>query len=127
MSEVINWTVKAQAISGPTLTASDTIKLETYVKSSVTVDPVAVVAVVDVDFVASPDVLIVSADKYSEPGLIVTYKVNGAGTAKTLDGPLVLIGKENVKLLSNNPVTKLSFTNNLTTAIHIELLSGNVS
>jgi hypothetical protein len=121
MSEKTNWMFKVQVLGGPNVTANKDVELETYVKSSV---KVANGTPVEVAFVASPSLLIVSADKYTDAALVVTYTINAAAAVKKLDGPLVLIGKENVKLL-DAAVTKLTFTNPFPTDIQIELLSGN--
>jgi hypothetical protein len=120
MSETVNFTFKVQAVGGPGITAAQNLVLETYSKSSLTVLPTTSE---DVSIIAGPSVLIVSSDSYSAGGQTVTYKING-GADKKLDGPLVLVGTENVKLL-NAAVNKLTFNNTLATDIHINVLSGN--
>src|SRR5215470_10859704 len=98
MAEQIGWMFKIQATSGPTITASDTIRLETYVKSSVTVSKDHPVTVA---FVASPSVLAVISSTYTDGTDYVTYQINGAGAAIKLDGPLVFVGAENVKRVAD--------------------------
>ena len=120
MSETINWMFKVQVSGGPTVTATDKLSLKTYVKSSVTVKNGTPL---DVAFVVAPSLLVVTASKYVDDKHGVTYIVNGAGGPNTLDGPLVLIGKENVKLL-DKALEKLTFTNPFQEDISIELMSA---
>lgn len=120
MTEKITWMFKMQASGGPTITAAATLELETYVKTSVTVingTPVKV------EFVASPTLLAVTASKYKDSGTVVTYTVNGAGPDKKLDGPLVFIGAENIKLI-DAALASLTFTNPFAAEITIEVFSG---
>ncbi len=77
---------------------------------------------VDVAFVASPTLLAVSASKYEGNGF-VTYKINGAGSDKNLDGPLVFIGAENIQLI-DPALASLTFTNPFTDDITIDVFSG---
>jgi hypothetical protein len=121
MAEKITWTFKVQASGGPTITAASTLNFETYVKTSVTV---ANGTSVSVGFVASPSLLAITASKYQDGSNVVTYKINGAGTAKKLDGPLVFIGVENVKLV-DAALASLEFTNPFADPIDIDVFSGN--
>jgi hypothetical protein len=120
MAEKISWTFKMQATGGPTITAADTLDLETYVKTSVTVTNGTPV---DVAFVASPTLLAVTSSKYKDGGSVVTYKVNGAGADKNLDGPLVFIGADNIKLV-DAALASLTFSNPFADPITIEVFSG---
>ncbi len=120
MAEKISWTFKMQATGGPTITAANTLDLETYVKTSVTVTNGTPV---DVEFVASPSLLAVTASKYKDGGSVVTYKVNGAGSDQNLDGPLVFIGADNVKLI-DAALASLTFDNPFADPITIEVFSG---
>ena len=120
MAEKISWTFKMQASGGPTITAANSLDLETYVKTSVTVTNGTPV---DVAFVASPTLLAVSASKYEDSGTFVTYKINGAGGDKNLDGPLVFIGAENIQLI-DPALASLTFTNPFTDDITIDVFSG---
>ena len=120
MTEKITWTFKMQASGGPTITAANTLNLETYVKTSVTVSNGTPVAV---EFVAAPTLLAVTASKYEDGGDFVTYQINGAGAAKNLDGPLVFVGAENVQLIDAN-LASLTFTNPFPDDITIDVFSG---
>ena len=120
MAEKISWTFKIQASGGPTITAANTLELETYVKTSVTVTNGTPV---DVEFVASPSLLAVIASKYEDSGTFVTYKVNGAGSDQNLDGPLVFIGAENMQLI-DAALASLTFTNPFAEDITIDVFSG---
>ena len=120
MTEEINWMFKMQVRSGPTITAVDALELETYVKTSATVTNGTPV---DVEFVASPSLLAVTSSKYQEGGSVVTYKVNGGGADKNLDGPLFFIGKENIQLI-DAALTSLTFSNPFADPITIEVFSG---
>lgn len=120
MAEKISWMFKMQAVSGPTITAADSLDLETYVKTSVTVNNGTPV---NVAFVASPTLLAVKSSKYKEGANVVSYKVNGAGTDKNLDGPLVFIGAGNIKLV-DSALASLTFTNPFADPITIEVFSG---
>jgi hypothetical protein len=120
VAEKITWTFKMQASGGPTITAANTLDLETYTKTSVSVPNGGSV---DVAFVAAPTLLAVTASKYAEGGDFVTYKINGANADKNLDGPLVFIGAENIQLI--DPVlASLTFTNPFADPITIEVFSG---
>jgi len=123
MSEKANWSFKAQVYGGTYVAQSNDVELGTYVKSSVEVKSGTPL---EVDFVAGPGLLVVRTDVYSVGGKTITYTVNGAGAAKKLDGPLVLIGAENVKLL-DPAVTKLTFSNPFPDPITIELLTGSLA
>ncbi len=120
MAEKISWTFKMQAVGGPTITAADSLDLETYVKTSVTVTNGTPV---NVAFVASPTLLAVTSSKYKDGGSVVTYKVNGGGADKNLDGPLVCIGAENVKLI-DSALASLTFSNPFADPISIDVFSG---
>lgn len=120
MAEKITWSFKMQASGGPTITAADTLDLETYVKTSVTVNNGTPVAVA---FVTSPTLLAVTASKYIDGANVVTYKVNGAGADKTLDGPLFFVGAKNVELIAAT-LSSLTFTNPFAEPIDIQVFSG---
>lgn len=96
MSETINWSFKAQIVSGPTQTISGKITADAYDKLD-SIIAAGATATLKVQPSNGAKFILISATKYEN----LTYKVDG-GSSITLDGPHILVGKGAAKLLSAN-------------------------
>jgi hypothetical protein len=119
MSERINWSYKVQAVGGPTLAGSGSASTDSYEKFTITVPtPAGTAVVVDVSAGASAQFLLLTSSTYEN----VTYKVGG-GAARTLNGPILLVGSGAVALIGGT-LNQFTFTNNGTTNVTIGLFIG---
>ncbi|MEZ4734083.1 MAG: hypothetical protein R3E79_43880 [Caldilineaceae bacterium] len=123
MPEKITYSLTVQVTGGPKLVASNTLSVEAYDKTQVTVTAGATDQTVNIQpggaglaqFVA------ITASQYDN-GL--TYKVNDAGaTAIALNGPHTFIGAGAVGLLNAAP-TALLFGNSTAGDITVDILVG---
>jgi hypothetical protein len=107
----LSWNLNAEVQSGPKLAAAQTLAVESYDETEVTIPPTTPTAVNIPG--AQAQFLAILADRYGEK---LTYHVDGvaAGPANPikLDAPQVLAGAGAVGLLGADPV-KLVFTNTL--------------
>lgn len=120
----LNFNVTAQVVDGPKITVGASgWEVEAYDRIDSTIPPTAAgedgtsVQIAPGITPGAVNLLVVYADRYT-PAL--TYKTTGAGSAVTLDRPLVLWGANAVKLLDSN-LEAVTFTNpdNNPNAVHI--------
>lgn len=103
----LSWNLNAEVQNGPKIAVAQTLAIESYDKTEVTIPPKTDTPVHipgEVQFLA------LVADRY---GKDLTYKVSGGpANAIELDSPLILAGAGAVGLLGSAPTT-LTFTNML--------------
>jgi len=123
MPEKINWTLNVQVVRGPKMSASQTVTVDAYDKIHVTVDAQETDKVVEDQpgSAGREQLLLISSHQFGDD---LTYKVNNAGDAIKLDAQHLLIGDGAVGLFGVSPPETLSFTNNLTQDVNIEILVG---
>lgn len=119
MKEKIAYTLNVQVVSGPKLTATNTLEVDAYDK--ITVAIAASTTDKEVTLAGQVQFLMVMASTYKPTPL--TYKVNNSSDVFTLDTPQILTGQGAVKLLDAAP-TKLLFSNASAQDIVIEILTG---
>lgn len=116
MGEKINWNYVAQALNGPSISASGSVDVDAYDKIEVTV-PDTTTQAVNLAPAGTVSLLVINP---ASPDAKLTYKVGGNDV--TLDGPQVLIGAGAVGLLGG--ATSLSFTNKTGADAVIDILVG---
>ncbi len=132
MTHTINWSISVQIAGGPKLSLSKPpLLVEEYVVSQVTVPTgtaegdairVQIQPTVAGDNLAT--FLLVSADAYEDSAHNhLQYKVTDAGSPKILAGPLLLIGVDAVKLLSDE-AGELFFFNPMDQDAVVDILVG---
>lgn len=123
MSESIQWMISAQVKGGPTVSAANTLTADAYEKAQVTIANGDVDKVVTLT--ADPLLLVVTASKYAGPGAAgaLSYKINNTGTAVSLVGPLLLIGKDAVDRYAPG-LTSISFSSTISPNVTIDILTA---
>lgn len=116
MGEKINWNYVAQALNGPSISASGSVDVDAYDKIEVTV-PDTTTQAVNLVPAGTVSLLVINP---ASPDAKLTYKVGGNDVP--LDGPQVLIGAGAVGLLGG--ATSLSFTNKTGADAIIDILVG---
>jgi hypothetical protein len=119
----LSWTLNAAVQNGPTIAVAQTLAIESYDKTEVTIPPTTATTVnlpgAQMQFLA------ILADRY---GADLTYKVTGGLAASIqLDAPQILVGAGALELLGGVP-TALVFTNDLAGAkpVAVQILVGRV-
>lgn len=123
MAEIIDITVSARVKSGPSIGFTSSLQIDAYDKLEVTI-PASGSETIQLIPIATSSVqcLFIQADQYS---VDITYQVNGAGNAITLDTPQAFIGEGAVSSLDASAPSTLDFTNNLVdNDVTIEILVG---
>lgn len=123
MPEKLTYSVTVQVIGGPKLVASNTLQVEAYDKTQITVVAGAANQTVNIQpgGAGLTQFIAVTASKYDNA---LTYKVNeAAATAIALNGPHTLIGAGAVTLLNAAP-TALLFSNGTAGDITVDILVG---
>lgn len=124
MSEVINITVSAKVKSGPTVSFSESLKIDAYDKLNVVVASGGAPETIQLlpSGTTSVHFLLIKSSRYSDQ---LSYKVNGAGSEILIDTPQNFIGLGSLAALddSSDPET-LVFTNNLADDVNIQILVG---
>lgn len=123
MAETITYSVSVQVVSGPKISASSSVSVEAYDKTSVTI----AAGDTDTEVNIQPggaglaSLVVITASEYDAT---LTYKVNSdTGTEIELDGPHVLVGAGAVALLDPAPAS-LFFSNGLTEDVTVSVLVG---
>ena len=117
----LSWTLSAEVQNGPKIAAAQTLAIESYDKTEVTIPATTPTAV---NIPGAVQFLAILADRY---GADLTYKVSGGPTSVELDAPQILAGAGAVGLLGTGPTT-LTFTNTLdhpsTKPVNVQILVG---
>ena len=126
MSEVINVTVSAKVKNGPSITFSNSLKIDAYDKFNVSV---ASGATKTIQILPSGTTavlfLLITSSQYSNDTDKISYKVNGAGSPINVDTPQNFIGEGSLSALDDSKVPEtLEFTNDLTDDVDIQILVG---
>jgi hypothetical protein len=124
MSESIQWMISAQVKAGPTVSAASTLTADAYEKVQVTVANGDADKVVNL--AADPLLLVVTSSKYQDAAGVagnLSYKINNAGAAIPLVGPLMLIGKGAVDRYAAS-LTSVSFTSTIPQNVTIDILTA---
>jgi hypothetical protein len=123
MSEKITYSLSVQVAGGPKISDSDTLEVEAYDKTQVTLADGDSDIEVDIQpgGAGLAQFVSVTATDYDNT---LTYKVNAApATAIPLDGPHLFIGAGAVSLLDPAPI-KLFFTNATGSNVTVNVLVG---
>jgi hypothetical protein len=124
VAEKINWTLSAQVVGGPRISVSDALTVDAIDKIGV---PVASAESKTVEIQPGDEgrvqFLLINLAATEQFGDGLTYKVNDTTTEVRVDGPQMFIGDGAVGLLQQPPNT-LTFTNNLTQDVDVQILVG---
>ena len=118
----LSWSLNAEVQNGPKIAVSQTLAIESYDKTEVTIPPTTDTPV---NIPGEVQFLAILADRY---GKDLTYKASGGPAAAIeLDAPQILAGAGAVGLLGSAPTT-LTFTNTLdhpnTKPVNVQILVG---
>lgn len=120
MPETIAYAGTVAVAGGPKVAFSESLVVEAYNRLSVTIAKSASQKV----FLGTADseirLLLVRSTKY-DPSK-VTFQIEGAGTARVLDMPFLAAGKAAVALLGATSPTFLTFKNDLTDEITVDII-----
>ena len=133
MSEELRWNLSVQVVSGPTVAASGTLKVDAYEKSQVVVPARTGGAdgTLDVEIdTTNAELLLIKAGQYvdaTDDTKILQYAVNPgatpAGPTGDFTAPLMLMGVDVIKLVAD-PVELIRFTNPIEATVTIDIILG---
>lgn len=128
MSEKISWILNVQVLGGPKISATDTIEVDAYDKFDITVlktktKSLAFVPGIDVTKIR---LILIKPDK---PDVLLTYKINNAGSSIKLDSTQALIGEGSVSFFVGalTSLDSLDFTNGSSADVSIQVLVGRIA
>lgn len=125
MSQAIAWKFSVQISGGPSLAIADSLSMEAYEKTRVTIESGAADRVVNL--AADAALLVVSASAYTDadPAHKITFKLNDAGSAIDLANALVLVGKAAVDQFTGGAdLESLSFSSDLDSDVVVDILTA---
>lgn len=127
MAEKLKWNLSLQLVNGPSTQLAHDLAVDAYDKISIDIIHDAPAVTVDVQPGEADEVLflLIYADRY---GTGLTYKVNGTGSAVTLDQPQFFLGKGAISVLDAAPKT-LEVENKLAEAedVKLQVLVGRIA
>jgi hypothetical protein len=120
MPETIAFSGTVAVAAGPKVAFSESLEAEAYNRLSVTVKKAASQKVLLGTADSEIRLLLVRSTKY-DPSK-VSFQIEGAGAARTLDMPFLMAGKAAVGLLGANTPTFLTFKNDLGEDITVDII-----
>ncbi|MEU9167420.1 hypothetical protein AB0D34_06430 [Streptomyces sp. NPDC048420] len=122
MPEIIRWSFSVNVAQGPSVSASDSVRVDAYDRLSIPLPAGAKDVEVELQPAKTAKQVSLLVVRASTPAADVTLTADG-GTPHPLDGPFVLIGSGAVQLLADALQT-LRLSNGTAADVTVDILVG---